>query len=144
LIISGAYQVRTLEHFDNTLRRLKKKHYAKNASAEDELNESLAALVTYIAANPRPAPPNGRPQTWPHKTHQDGWEFWKYYFDLPGLHGDKQQGRLMYVIHTASCRIFWFWIYSHDQYSKRPPDGDLKRELRVAIARFAAASGSQS
>jgi hypothetical protein len=136
LSTSGAYQVRILEHFDASLRRLHKTHYSKNPQGKAELNEYLAALVEYIAANPRPRPPNGVPQAWPKRTHQDGWEFWKYYFDLPGLHGDKQQGRLMYVVHTHSCKIFWFWIYSHDRYTKRPPDRDLKRELKAVMARL--------
>ena len=43
-------------------------------------------------------------------------------------------GRIVYVVHEASCTIEVVWIYNHDQFDRRPSDVDLKRAFRHAIA----------
>jgi len=43
-------------------------------------------------------------------------------------------GRIVYLVHEASCSIEVVWIYNHDQFDRRPSDPELKRAFRDAIA----------
>jgi hypothetical protein len=35
----------------------------------------------------------------------------------------------MYVVHETKCIVYLLWVYTHEEFSKRPPDDDLKGEF---------------
>jgi hypothetical protein len=39
----------------------------------------------------------------------------------------------MYLINETTCTIKLVWIYSHEQFSKRPADRDLKDIIREIL-----------
>lgn len=63
----------------------------------------------------------------------EGWEFRKYYFDMPSLRGASGQGRLMYLVNRSLTLIELVWIYTHNEFEKRPPDKNLKQLIQELI-----------
>ncbi len=61
----------------------------------------------------------------------DGWTFHKLEFRISK--GASGQLRLMYVVNSVTCVIRLLWIYSHEQFSKRPPDKDLKDVIQEIL-----------
>ncbi|MEH2372264.1 MAG: hypothetical protein V7K15_04120, partial [Nostoc sp.] len=43
--------------------------------------------------------------------------------------GASGQIRLMYLVNTTDCVIKLVWIYSHEQFAKRPTEVDLKERF---------------
>jgi len=39
----------------------------------------------------------------------------------------------MYLVNASTCVIRLLWIYSHEQFSKRPPDKDLKDVIQETL-----------
>ncbi len=58
------------------------------------------------------------------------WEFRKYYFDMPSLRGASGEGRLMYLVNRSQSVIWLFWIYTHSEFEKRPPEKILKQLIQ--------------
>ena len=42
-----------------------------------------------------------------------------------------RKGRFMYVVHQASCSVYPVWVYTHEEYPKRPSDQELKEQLTI-------------
>lgn len=55
----------------------------------------------------------------------------KFGFFMPELQGASRRGRFMYVVHQASCSVYPVWVYTHEEYPKRPSDHDLKEQLTI-------------
>ncbi|MCY7394148.1 MAG: hypothetical protein LH647_22420 [Leptolyngbyaceae cyanobacterium CAN_BIN12] len=53
---------------------------------------------------------------------------------MPGLKGASGQGRLMYLINSAQNLIVLIWIYTHEQFERRPDEKSLEAVLQDAIA----------
>ncbi|MGB3693329.1 MAG: hypothetical protein WA865_15540 [Spirulinaceae cyanobacterium] len=56
------------------------------------------------------------------------WTFYKLKFRF--AKGASGQIRLMYLVNEISYIIKPVWIYTHEQFAKRPADEDLKRVIR--------------
>ena len=37
----------------------------------------------------------------------------------------------MYVVHQASCSVYPIWVYTHEEYPKRPSDQELKEQFAI-------------
>jgi mRNA-degrading endonuclease RelE of RelBE toxin-antitoxin system len=53
----------------------------------------------------------------------EGWTFHK--LKLSFTKGSSGQIRLMYIVDSVRRIIWLFWIYSHEDFDKRPPDKDI-------------------
>jgi len=62
-------------------------------------------------------------------------DFYKLRFSMPGLKRSAQLGRLMYLVHEATCSVRLVWIYTHDEFDSRPPEVDLRNHLRTCADR---------
>lgn len=60
-----------------------------------------------------------------------GLVFYKFEFKLSK--GASGQIRLIYLVDKDLCRIYPLWVYSHEQFTKRPPDGDLRKVIREIL-----------
>ncbi|MEG4986222.1 hypothetical protein QUB08_10690 [Microcoleus sp. BR0-C5] len=80
-------------------------------------------------------PNNSRNEPLPGKTLlPQEWTFHK--LEIRFAKGASGQIRLMYLVNATTCTIRLVWIYSHEQFAKRPADDDLKsviREIRVHL-----------
>ncbi|KAF3885117.1 MULTISPECIES: hypothetical protein [Nostocales] len=77
-------------------------------------------------------PINSRQEPLPSKIQlPEGWTFHK--LELKVSKGASGQIRLMYLINANNCVIKLVWIYSHEQFSKRPGDKDIKSVIREIL-----------
>ncbi|MGM0457084.1 MAG: hypothetical protein ACQERW_13075, partial [Cyanobacteriota bacterium] len=54
----------------------------------------------------------------------EDWTFHK--LEIRVAKGASGQIRLMYLVNETTSTIKLVWIYSHEQFSKRPADGDIQ------------------
>nr|WP_242032847.1 hypothetical protein [Oscillatoria sp. FACHB-1406] len=94
-------------------------------------------MVELVAKNlenliDNPYPQNSRHEPLPGKLKlSEEWTFHK--LDLKISKGASGQVRLMYLVNTTTKMIKLVWIYSHEQFSKRPPDRELKGLIQDII-----------
>jgi hypothetical protein len=80
-----------------------------------------------------PYPTNSRDEPLPGKIHlPKQWTFHK--LEIRVSKGASGQIRLMYLVNETACVIKLVWIYSHEQFAKRPADKDLKSIIREILA----------
>lgn len=73
----------------------------------------------------------GRREPWPKGTYREGWELWKGTFHLPGLRGQSQHGRLIYLIECRELVVIPLLVYTHTEYATRPAsEKSLKRLIK--------------
>lgn len=61
----------------------------------------------------------------------EGWTFHK--LEIWFAKGASGQIRLMYLVNASSRTIRLVWVYSHEQFAKRPVDDDLKSVIREIL-----------
>jgi hypothetical protein len=61
----------------------------------------------------------------------EGWTFHK--LDIRVSKGAAGQIRLMYLVSATTYTVKLVWIYSHEQFVKRPADADLKAIIREIL-----------
>ncbi|TFI51854.1 hypothetical protein BLD44_024020 [Mastigocladus laminosus UU774] len=77
-------------------------------------------------------PINSRNEPLPGKIRlPQGWTFHK--LELKVSKGASGQVRLMYLINTTTFTIKLVWIYSHEQFTKRPADKELKSVIKEIL-----------
>ena len=141
---SGNYQVRYSSTFITSYKELKKTHFRKNAKGVAELEGFIEAVVGLLGYEPEPPVDLARryndaikdiaPQKYNSKEYLAQWEFRKLYFSIPTLSGTASMGRLMYVIDKSRKIVYLLYVYSHQQYEKRPPEG-MMNELFKSLKR---------
>ncbi|MBZ8181583.1 hypothetical protein [Oscillatoria salina] len=52
---------------------------------------------------------------------------------MPNLQGASEQGRLIYLVNQNERMIVLVWIYTHEEFAKRPPDKTLKQILQEIL-----------
>lgn len=73
-------------------------------------------------------PNNSRNEPLPGKTQlPEDWTF--HNLEIRFAKGASGQIRLMYLVNANTCTIRLVWIYSHEQFAKRPADADLKSAI---------------
>lgn len=112
-----------IEESDNFKRSFKKLAKVFGVDFIELVAESLENLTE------EQYPINSRNEPLPSKIKlPEGWTFHK--LELKVSKGASGQIRLMYLVNTTTCIIKLVWIYSHEQFTKRPTDKDLKSVIK--------------
>ena len=115
------------ENFSRSLRKLYKDTSKRDQKVlVDQLKDILEGLID------EPRPTNSRLEPIPGKvTLPPLHEFRKLDFSI--AKGASGQIRLMYLVNLDSQVITALWIYSHEQFSKRPADKDISKVINNAF-----------
>lgn len=116
----------SIEQSDNFKRSFKKLAKALGGNFVDIVAQVLVDLTE------NQYPTNSRQEPLPGKIRlPEGWTFHKLEFRVSK--GAAGQIRLMYLVNPNTCTIIPIWIYSHEQFVKRPPDKDLKSIMKEIL-----------
>ncbi|MFM5983241.1 MAG: hypothetical protein ACKO9I_22365 [Sphaerospermopsis kisseleviana] len=116
----------SIEKSDNFQRSFKKLAKAYRS----DFVECVAQILEDLIDDQYPI--NSRYEPLPGKIElPEGWSFHKLEFKVSK--GASGQIRLMYLVNTNDCIIKLVWIYSHEQFAKRPADVDLKSVLKEIL-----------
>jgi mRNA-degrading endonuclease RelE of RelBE toxin-antitoxin system len=92
--------------------------------------ERVAHALEELIMNPYPLKAREEPLPARMKL-QEGWTFHK--LEIWTGKGASGQIRLMYLVNERKSVIKPFWIYSHEQFAKRPADKDLIAVIQEAL-----------
>jgi mRNA-degrading endonuclease RelE of RelBE toxin-antitoxin system len=108
-----------------------KRSFKKLAKAyQKDFKGIVATALEALIENPYPA--KSREEPLPSRmTLPDGWTFHK--LEIYAGKGASGQVRLMYLVNPENLMIKLLWIYSHEQFIKRPADGDLQDAIHEAL-----------
>ncbi len=113
---STPYSIEESENFNRSFKKLAKVHRANFVERVAEILEDLTEDQYPI---------NSRNEPLPGKIQLPGeWTFHKLEFKVSK--GASGQIRLMYLVNSTACIVKLVWIYSHEQFAKRPDDKNLK------------------
>ncbi|UBF27029.1 type II toxin-antitoxin system RelE/ParE family toxin [Kovacikia minuta CCNUW1] len=116
----------SIEESDNFKRSFKKLAKVHKGSFIELIAKTLEDLIDDQYPN------NSRNEPLPGKIHlPEGWTFHK--LELWVAKGASGQIRLMYLINSTTYTIRLVWIYSHEQFAKRPTDADLKSVIKEIL-----------
>lgn len=116
----------SIEKSDNFNRSFKKLAKAYKSDFVERVTEVLEDLIE------DQYPINSRNEPLPRKIElPQGWSFHKLEFKVSK--GASGQIRLMYLVNTTDCVIKLVWIYSHEQFEKRPTEVDLKGIIKEIL-----------
>ncbi|GAP93971.1 hypothetical protein [Leptolyngbya sp. NIES-2104] len=117
------FSIEESENFKRSFKKLAKVH--KNTLIE-LVAETLENLIDDQYPN------NSRNEPLPSKIQlPEDWTFHK--LELRIAKGASGQIRLMYLVNESTYTIRLVWIYSHEQFAKRPADTDLKNTIREIL-----------
>lgn len=120
---STPFSIEASDNFKRSFKKLAKNH---GASFVEIISKVLEELIDDQYPN------NSRNEPLPGKIKlPEEWTFHKIDFRI--AKGASGQIRLMYLVNATTCIIKLVWIYSHEQFSKRPADADLKSVLREIL-----------
>jgi mRNA-degrading endonuclease RelE of RelBE toxin-antitoxin system len=116
---STPYSIEYSERFQRSFKKLAK---AYRSDFVELIAKTLEELID------EPYPNKSRSEPLPGKISLlEGWTFHK--LEIWFAKGVSGQIRLMYLVNDTTCTIKPVWIYSHEQFAKRPNDGDLKSAI---------------
>lgn len=116
----------SIEHSDNFNRSFKKLAKVYGTGFIELITRTLEDLIDDQYPN------NSRNEPFPSKIQLlEAWTFHK--LELRVSKGASGEIRLMYLVNEATSTIKLVWIYSHEQFAKRPADADLKSVIREII-----------
>jgi hypothetical protein len=121
--------MRPLPKFKLSLIRLVKTHYKKNKRARDSFETLIQNYGETLAKDP--LFDDSDSENFPKGAYKTDFEFRKIRFFMPELQGASRQSRFIYVVHQASCSVYPVWIYTHEEYPKRPSDQELKEQFAI-------------
>jgi hypothetical protein len=130
--MTGSHPFKLDNSSDNFIRSFKK---IKKSFPSTRVSENFAKIVGDILLDliSEPRPLKSRQEPCPSKFDlPDNWEFRKIEFSLSK--GASGQIRIMYFVDLTNKIIKPIWIYSHEQFSKRPSDKDLKNIMMDNLA----------
>lgn len=117
------FSIETSDNFNRSFKKLAKVH-----------RDSFVALIAKTLEDliDDQYPNNSRNEPLPGKIQlPEGWTFHK--LELWVSKGASGQIRLMYLVNATTCTIRLVWIYSHEQFAKRPSNDDLKSVIREIL-----------
>lgn len=120
---SAPFSIEDSENFKRSFKKLAKIHGAGFVELVAEVLEDLTEDQYPLNSRKEPLP--GKIQL------TERWTFHKLEFRVSK--GASGQIRLMYLVNTADCVIKLVWIYSHEQFAKRPADRDLKSVIKEIL-----------
>jgi mRNA-degrading endonuclease RelE of RelBE toxin-antitoxin system len=116
----------SIEESDNFKRSFKKLAKVHKNSFVELIAKTLEGLIDDQYPN------NSRLEPLPGKIQlPEGWTFHK--LEIWVSKGASGQIRLMYLVNATTYTIKLVWIYSHEQFAKRPADADLKSAIREIL-----------
>lgn len=116
----------SIEETDNFKRSFKKLAKVHRNSFVELIAKTLEDLIDNQYPN------NSRHEPLPEKIQlPEGWTFHK--LELRVSKGASGQIRLMYLVNETTYTIKLVWIYSHEQFAKRPADADLRSIIREIL-----------
>lgn len=129
------------EDFTAELAAFEKEYYRRKKEPLENFRALLEDIFDSLEANPRNKNPPLRRvrahfEPWPKGLQQEHLEFWKLTFPMPGHAGDSGQGRLMYLVNLRSNLVLPVWIYTHKNYTKRPPEDEIRGRLDRSLAEY--------
>ena len=101
----------------------------KNKRARDSFETLIQNYTETLAKDPFFDESDS--ENFPKGAYKPDFEFRKIRFLMPELQGASRRGRFMYVVHQASCSVYPIWVYTHEEYPKRPSDQDLREQLTI-------------
>jgi mRNA-degrading endonuclease YafQ of YafQ-DinJ toxin-antitoxin module len=120
---STPFLIEDSDNFNRSFKKLVKVHREQLITL---IEQTLEALIE------DQYPLNSRQEPLPSKIDlPDEWTFHK--LELRFARGASGQIRLMYLVNLTTCTIKLVWIYSHEQFSKRPADVDLKNVIKEIL-----------
>ncbi len=120
---STRFSIEESENFKRSFKKLAKVHGTGFVELVAEILEDL--IEDQYPINSRNEPLPGKIKL------TEGWTFHKLVFRIS--QGASGQIRLMYLVNPTACVIRLVWIYSHEQFIKRPADRDLKSVINEIL-----------
>lgn len=122
---SKPYKIKPSRKFLKSFKDLKKRYY-KGIKAQEAFTQTIKQITDHLSDDPFLA----QLEPLPGKLElSETYEFRKYRFKMPNLKGASGQGRLMFLVDHDQCEIVLIWLYTHQEFAKRPPDQQLKQSL---------------
>jgi hypothetical protein len=120
---STPFSIEDSENFNRSFKKLAKVHGA-------DFVEIVGGILEDLTEDQYPI--NSWQEPLPGKIHlPEGWTFHKLEFKVSK--GASGQIRLMYLVNATVCVIKLVWIYSHEQFAKRPADKELKSVIKEIL-----------
>lgn len=117
------FSIEKSDNFQRSFKKLAKFHGSSFVELMVEIIENLTE---------EQYPYNSRQEPLPSKMQlTEGWTFHK--LELRFAKGASGQIRLMYLVNVTTCTIRLVWIYSHEQFAKRPGEKDLKSVIEEIL-----------
>ncbi|MEA5421393.1 hypothetical protein VB712_19380 [Spirulina sp. CCNP1310] len=118
---SPQFSLEQTNEFARTLKKLvKSKAYDKN------FNVIISEVIWGLLNNPYPS--NSRDEPLPRGTRiSKQWTFHKLTIKIGK--GASGQVRLIYLVNEIDRIVKPLWIYNHEQFKKRPPDKELRKNI---------------
>lgn len=123
---STPFSIEESDNFNRSFKKLAKIHKLQK--------EQFVAIITKTLENliDDPLPNKSRREPLPRKSQlPEGWTFHK--LEIWFSEGASGQIRLMYLVNANTYTIKLVWIYSHEQFAKRPDDADLNNVIREIL-----------
>jgi mRNA-degrading endonuclease YafQ of YafQ-DinJ toxin-antitoxin module len=116
------YLIEKSPNFERSLKKLIKTH--KSSSQKQQFIQTISNNLEQLTLNP--FPPNARKEPLPSSFNlSQNWQFYK--LAIVVAKGASGQIRIMYLVDEIQRIIKPIWIYNHQQFTKRPPDQDIKQ-----------------
>lgn len=122
------FRIESTQQFERSLKKVSKSY--KSNLAKAEFGRFITEILKSLIHNPYAR--DSTPEPLPAKSQlPQGWTLHK----LRRKEGQGASGqiRLIYLINEPESVIKPLWIYTHEQYAKRPPDSDLLKVLRESL-----------
>ncbi|NET60087.1 MAG: hypothetical protein F6K47_29255 [Symploca sp. SIO2E6] len=120
---SNPFLIEESDNFKRSFKKLAKVHGT-------DFLEFIAGVLEDLIEHQYPN--NSRKEPLPGKIKlPEEWTFHK--LELRVSKGASGQIRLMYLVNATTCTIKLVWIYSHEQFPKRPADADIKSTIKEII-----------
>ncbi|MEH2058423.1 MAG: hypothetical protein V7K97_20175 [Nostoc sp.] len=120
---STPFSIEKSDNFNRSFKKLAKAY-------RSDFVECVAEVLEDLIEDQYPL--NSRNEPLPRKIElPQGWSFHK--LELKVSKGASGQIRLMYLVNTNDCLIKLVWIYSHEQFEKRPTEVDLKSFVKEIL-----------
>ena len=117
------FSIEDSDGFNRSFKKIAKSH-------KDNFLEMIAKTLEDLMADPYPN--NSWREPLPRKCKlPEGWTFHKLKFRVST--GASGQIRLMYLVNETTATIKLVWIYSHEQFAKRPPDADITSAIAESL-----------
>ncbi|MEM9121024.1 MAG: type II toxin-antitoxin system RelE/ParE family toxin [Cyanobacteria bacterium P01_F01_bin.56] len=127
---SPRYRVIPSDKFARALKTLKKSYKSKREA--QAFADAIGDIVDNLIDQPRPD--SSRLEPWPaNLASPNDWEFRKLVFPIPARKGASGEGRLMYLVNDQRLLVRLVWLYTHEEFKKRPPEKDLKTLMRELL-----------